>query len=315
MQQSSNEPPSWYTHPPKDYQFIYSTAASKTQQSARNIALLSINRSLYSELSDSFSSKNPPIHINSSLELKALQETSAKIANSLVFHGIKTLESTTFRSQNLILISVSRASIFAEQKQKLDAVYTPIKKQLEALYSLDPLKQYALIAPTITLLDEIAARAKLLEIISNGFDGGEYFAFVNSIKDNFKQLQKNIGMRVLGNLNAIRFVRYIQEGIVQQNITVDKTLSEKESYTLFILTAVDKKMDYQFYKTTLTVTTIVATKDKKVIAEKLHTFIGKSRKDYQDAQAQAEESVGKQVKSLGIFNFLGLDNTMKKGKE
>ncbi|WP_345980218.1 hypothetical protein [Sulfurimonas sp. HSL3-2] len=307
LKKMEDRPPLWYTNPPKDTTFIYSTASSKTMQSARNIAVLSINRDLNTKVMELFKSSNSPLEIKNELEYKNLMQTSMKVVNSIVFHGIKTINSAQFHSQQLILISVSREMIFQEEKKKLDAIYEPLKKELETIDTLTPIEQYAVLKPVTSKLDEIAVLAALLQTVSTGYDANEYFAFVNNTKEMIEKIDDSTALRVLGDFNSLRLVRYIEGGLSNESLLVNKTLEKKNSYNIFIMTTVDEKMDYQFYKTTLGVKTIVATKEKKIISEKMHTFIGKSRKSNNDARLQAESSVEKTIRSFGIFDFLGLN--------
>lgn len=307
IKKAEDRPPLWYTNPPKDYTFIYSTASSKTLQSARNVAVLSINKDLYAKVMDMLKASDSPLHVKSELEYTRLMQTSSKIVNNIVFHGIKTINNAQFHSQELILISVSRDMIFQEEKKKLDAIYEPLKKELEAIDTLTPLEQYAVLKPNTSKLDEIAILSALLQTISTGYDANEYFAFVNNTKEKIESIKNTIAIRVLGDFNSLRLVRYVEGGISSEYLFVNKTLERENSYNIFIMTTVDEKMDYQFYRTTLTVKIVIATKEKKVITEKRHTFIGKSRKSNNDARLQAEASVEKTIRSSGIFDFLGLN--------
>lgn len=298
--------PLWYTNPPKDYNFIYSTATSKTLQSAHNIAILSINKDLNSKIIESLTSSNTPLHLKDETDKQNIVKTSSLITKKLVFHGVRTLNSTLYHSQELILISVLREAVFEDEKSKLDTLYLPLKKEFKTLDAYTPLEQYVKIDQIKPKLYEIAVRAELLQIISNGYDASEYFAFFNSLRDRFLDIKKSLDIRVLGDYNSLPFVKPVEDGLRGSELEVTKDLKRANSYHIFLTAKIKKKMDYQFYKVTLTAKIIIATKDKKIISTKLHTFVGKSRKSYKDAQLQAESGFMKSIKYFGVFNFLGL---------
>lgn len=301
-----DKPPLWYTNPPKDYNFIYATASSKMLQSAHNIAVLSINKDLNSKIIDALKAPDAPLHVQDDADYKMLVDTSLAITKKLVFHGINTLKDAEYHSEQLILISVARDVIFKEEKNKVDAIYLPLQKEFEAIDALSPIEQYAKLNRITSALNEIAIRAELLQIVLNGYDAGEYFSFVNQLKEKTKEINNSVVIRVLGDVNSLLFVKPVENGLHDKELYISKNLDRSNSYNIFVTTNIDNKMDYQFYKTTLTAKIITATKDKKIISTKMHTFIGKSRKGYADAKLQAESGFIKKVKSFGIFEFLGL---------
>ncbi|MBU0632036.1 hypothetical protein KKA17_05265 [bacterium] len=301
-----DRPPLWYTNPPKDYNFIYATASSNTLQSARNIAVLSINKDLNSKILDAIKAPDAALHVQDDADYNMLFDTSLAITKKLVFHGIKTLKDAEYHSEQLILISIARDALFEEEKSKLDAVYLPLKKEFETIDTISPIEQYAKLNLITSALNEIAIRAELLQIVLNGYDAGEYLSFVNQLKDKTKEINNSIAVRILGDVNSLPFVKPVEIGLLDKELYITRTLDRGNSYNIFLTTDIDKKMDYQFYKTTLTAKIITATKDKKIISTKMHTFIGKSRKGYADAKLQAESGFIKKVKSFGVFEFLGL---------
>ncbi len=300
--------PFWYTNPPSDYKFIYSTAASKTPQSARNVAVLSINTTLNTKVTDALNSTTSPLHVRSEKERQELAQSSSKIVNKIVFHGIQTINTARFHSEQLILIRVSRDMIFQEQKSKLDALYIPIKKKFEAPQTLTPLQEYATLKPLYSRLNDIAVLAQLLTIITPGYDSNEYFAFVNQLRKRTDDLKSSIALRILGDLNSLGLVKPVEEALSKEGLYLTRKLDREENYNIFLTTNAQKQMDYQFYKVTLTLKSIIATQDKHIISTKMHTFIGKSRKSYADAKLQAESGLNSAIKLSGIFDFFGLNS-------
>ncbi|WP_345993291.1 hypothetical protein [Sulfurimonas sp. HSL-1716] len=306
IKKAEEKPPPWYMNPPKDSEFIYETASATTLLGARNNALLLINRNLYSQIMKTFKASNSPLHIKNELEYKELMQASSKAVNDIVFQSIKILHTIQFHSNQFILLAVPKNMIFQKEKKKLDALYEPLKKELESIDGLSTLEQYARLKPAAQKLNKIAVLAALLQTLSAGFDTHEYFTFVNDTKERTAAIKNSMSVRVLGDFNSLKLVNQLKQGLSKEDIFIDKTLNRENGYDIFMLTDAAQKTDSRFFNIVLTVKIITATKDKKIISVKTHTFTGKSNKSYEDAKLQAESNMNARLRSLRIFDFLGL---------
>jgi hypothetical protein len=302
--------PSWYTSPPQDYLNFYAVAIDPDETKAKNKAILNLRQGLLEALNKEFTKSDHKLGYIDEELLAVLARANEEICNTIPLRNVKVSERTELEGNTVILIQISRESLFETLEAASTNKMAESKAEYEKIKNLPVLQKYAAIKPLVKQYAYLAAYTQFKEIVLSTFRTTEDFLHLKELRDTLGELRSTITFYVLSDANSISFVNSIKEALIAEGLSLDNKMSSENGFKLLITSSTLDSMDYSFMQSKNLVKFNLYNTKKEEIAFRQHTFIGKSRKSYRDAKEQASVDLGKKVKKIGIFDFIGI--TQKK---
>lgn len=298
--------PSWYTSPPQDYFNIYAVAIDPDPAKAKNKAILNLRQGLLEALNKEFAKSDHKLGYIDEELLAVLARANEEICNTISLRSVKVTETTEFEGSTVILVQISRESLFEILEAASANKMAESKAAYDAIKDLPVLQKYAAIKPLVKQYAHLAAYTQFKEIVLSTFRATEDFLHLKELRDTLGELRSTITFYVLSDANSISFVNSIKEALIAEGLSLDNQMSSENAFKLLITSSTLDSMDYSFMQSKNLVKFNLYNTKKEEIAFRQHTFIGKSRKSYRDAKEQASVDLGKKVQKLGVFDFIGV---------
>ena len=299
------KPPVWYTSPPQDFKFFYITSSGTTQLKAKNKAFATLRAQINFDLDKAFIDKTSRLKIAQDQDIKSILKENEIFSNTLSMRGVKVEKTAVYKQEHLLLIKLSRNSIF-------DYVEKIAIKRLKASKSrYDKFKDKIAIKRYIGLLQEMKHYPKLASIIEAKkislatYDTYDEFSYLNNIRSEYIKLKKSISFYILSDVNSRIFVSNIKDALIASGLTISSKPISDDSLKLFITSKTNNSQNYSFNQSKTLIKYRTYTQKKEEVAFRQHTFIGKSRKSHGEAKAQSAVHEKSKIKKLGIYNFIG----------
>ncbi|EDZ61747.1 hypothetical protein SMGD1_0832 [Sulfurimonas gotlandica GD1] len=299
--------PSWFTNLPKDYKNFYAVAAASDETKAKSIAINELRKNIIKDLDASFSTPNHSLSPSSQM-LNEIISANLHLANTLSMRAIKVEKTELFNGQILMLISIQREELFKKINSDLN---TKIKR-LGQFYSLNkdtiPIKRYVYLKPLMSQYAYLASRTAFAQISISTYNSNNNFRLLKELENEYNNLQTSINFYILSDGNSRVYTKTIKDAIEKDGLSVSNKSKDSHTLKLLISSSTDNTNEYTFNvsKNLVKFTTFDANKNQILFRQ--HTFIGKSRKNHQDAKEQTIEHINAKVKQLGIFDFIGIQS-------
>jgi len=299
--------PTWYTHIPSDYKFLYAVAKSTTIEQAKKNAIVKMRDNLSKEVNTKFSSKNHKLQPLKKEILNKIKKYNVEVANRLSFNRVKIEKSKTFKGEELVLISIPRISIFNKLKSISDVKFHRAQEVNKKALNKNAIKRFMALEIAVKEWETLASLAQYKELLISTYSANEEFIFLNDLKEEYNELKNSINFYVLTDGNSRIFSKSIKKAIEAKGLSVKNRINTKNSFKLLVTSKTIKSQNYTFNKSRNLVKLTTFDNDKNKISFRQHTFIGKSRKNYKEAKEQAAIHLDYKIKKLGIFDFIGFE--------
>ena len=299
--------PTWYTSPPQDLQYFYATGSGINHINAKNNAISNLRTTLNYNLDKAFLDKTTKLKIAQNQDIKLILLENEKFANTITMRGLKIDKTDIFKKEHLVLIKLSRNLVFDYASKLSTKKFEISKSRYESYRDNIAIKKYTF------LLDEMPdyySLASLLEakILSfNTYDFNEEVLYLDEIRSEFLKLKQSISFYILSDVNSKIYVSAVKDAIIASGLTISSQPIGDNSLNIFITSKTINSQDYTFNKSKTLVKYRTYNQDKKEVAFRQHTFIGKSRVSYIDAKNQSAVYQKNKIKKLGVYNFIGFN--------
>ncbi|MDA7817001.1 hypothetical protein N9A28_02300 [Sulfurimonas sp.] len=286
--------PSWFTNPSQDSEYIYGVGEAKTFQEAQDIATISLRENLSLHVTSVFDDNDNYVEI---------LKKSSEISNKLSLKQIETMKTKEFKGNFLVLIGIEKIKVLNKISPISTSKFNRFKLQSEMLAGKDDIQRFIALEELMASYSEVASLVGYRNILNNNKVEVQY---LRNMYNNYTSLQNSINIYVLTDVGSRIFSPVIVKYIDEKNISMDKNTNVENSLRLLITSTSKEEQDYSFNKTSSLVKFTLFDKSKNILAFKQHTFIARSRKDYEDAKKQNAINMSYKVKKLGLFNFIGI---------
>lgn len=300
-------PPIWYTNVPTDEKLFYAVGSSDTIESAAKNAITSMRERLNSNINDLIKA---PTHRLQPLDKTMLEDIfiqSIDISKKLSLKNVKIDKSQEFNGEKLVLISIPKATLFERLKAISEAQYLRTKQEFDMTKNAAILKRFVILDSLMQKFSNIASLAQYKEFLLSTYNPNSEFEFLKSMKTEYENLKSSINIYVLTDSNSRIFSSFIKNSLNEKGLSTKNDFDSEISLKLLITSTTEESQEYSFNKSKSLVKFTIFDKNKKLLSLRQHTFIGKSRKDYQDAKEQSALYLKSKVERLGIFDFIGIE--------
>lgn len=298
--------PSWYLNPQKDSQFLYATGSASNIQKAEANAIATLRNDLIQNLNSEFDNINHPLLQDNREFINALHDSNEHLCNTLSMRGAKVFKSETIQNTSYVIVKLSKKNLFDYLSVSSNKQLQNSKEKYALAKNKIPIQKYIILKPLVAKYPQQASITQLKSHLISSYNPNNDFLYLKNLLNDFINLKKNISFYLLSDVNARAFVPKIQNALSKEGFLISKTPNNKDSLTIFITSATDETREYAFLKSKNLVKFKIIDSSKKMIAFRQHTFIGNSKKSYDDAKEQAVIYAETKINKLGIFDFIGL---------
>ena len=298
--------PSWYLNPPQSNgSSLYGIGEGSDINSAKASALNSIASTLSVTVSSKFKKTETSRSFNGNEDAyhSALNTVKAEV-KEMEFSDYKVIQNQITQGKALVLVEVSRRTLFNSQKTKLDLYYKELKDEQRTIKNHSPLKQALLYNKSIEKTQKLHSSALLTKTIDANFNTDEYMNFISKLKLSKENSLNRAKVTLINDKNSEIFVKIMKEGLNKAGI---RTVSSRSNTKIYLKNSLQRDTVYGFKITKSDLS--ISTKDakNKTIATNNIILSGKSRYDYRKAQQNSALILKKKIEENGIFKVLGIE--------
>ncbi|QOY54994.1 hypothetical protein HUE87_01740 [Candidatus Sulfurimonas marisnigri] len=298
--------PTWYTNIPKDNLLLYAVGTSDTIEKAKKVAVYSMRVSLSTELDESFKSSSHLLQPLDDDTLKKISEQNSDISKKLYLNHIKLVKSKNYKGEVLVLISIYKEEIYQSLKIISDAKMSRVKQEKSLITAKTDIEKFVALDPLMLEYHTLASLTGYKELLKYTYNSDDEFRFLRLMKDEYDEIKSNLNIYILADGNSRFFSSIIKNAIEEKGLNAANSTDNKNSFKLLITSKTDESQEYSFNKSKSLIKFTLFDKEKKEVAFRQHTFIGKSRKNLIEAKEQSAINLRSKIKQLGVFDFIGI---------
>ena len=299
--------PSWYTTLPKDFNFFYAKGADKDVAKAKKKAIASLRSQINAELNNAFKTRSSKLAIDANQNIDSLLMANEYLANTLSMRAVKLDKNAEFQGDVLVLIKLSRKDVFDAVNRSLTNRFKASKKEFESASDKIAIKKYIVTLKLMKDYPKYASKIQAKKVALASYDTYDEFTYLNDLRATHVKLKKDITFYVLSDVNSRLFTSSVKDALRSSGLVLSSGSKNKDALKLLITSKTENTQNYSFNQSKSLVKFTTYDVNKKQVSFKQHTFIGKSRKSYQEAKQQSSLHVKGKISKVGIFNFLGLE--------
>ncbi len=300
-------PPAWYTSAPKDFKYFYATASADTLTLAKNKAIIKLRKQIQDSLDSNFTDKKTSLKISEEFDINSILKENEHFVNTMSFITLKIDKTAEFKGEQLILIKLSRKSIF----DKLNIIASKKIKESKESYKLIKdndilIKKYSILNNIMKDYAKLASLIEAKRVIINSHNNSNDIKYLNELNERYLKLKNKLSIYVLSDINSRIYVQAVKDALKNAGIELSSEPKSDKSLKLYITSKTENMKDYGFKKSKSLVKYSTYDLNKNRVLFRQHTFSAKSRKGYSDAKAQTAIHEMSKIRKLGIFDFLGV---------
>lgn len=299
--------PSWYTNIPQDDKLFYAVGASSTIDKAKKNAIASMRENLAGQINNSLKMPTHKLHALENTILDNIFKQSLDISKKLSFSNTKLVKSESFKGEKLVLISISKQNLFEKLKIISDAQFLRTKQEYDVTRNSATLKRFVILDSLMKKFAYIASLTQYKKFLLSTYSSNNEFEFLTSMKNEYDRLKLSINIYVLADANSRVFSSIIKKSLNEKGLRTKNDFDSEVSLKLLLISETQESQEYTFNKSKSLVKLTTLNKNKKILALRQHTFIGKSRKSHEDAKVHSAVYLENKIKRLGIFDFIGIE--------
>ncbi len=299
--------PSWYTTLPKDFNFIYATASNSDDLKAKKQAIAKLRSQINKELDDAFIKQTTKLAVASNQDIKPILKTNEYVANTLSMRAVSIDKRAVFKGEHLVLVKLSRKTLFDALSRSLNKKLPLSIKAFKNTQDQIAIKRYIVISKLMKNYVIIASLIQAKKVAIANYSTYDEFTHLNELFTAYKKLKKDITISVLSDVNSRGFTSPVKNALRASGLLLSSQMSSKDALKLLITSKTDQTQNYSFNQSKSLVKFTTYDINKKQVAFKQHTFIGKSRKNFKEAKQESAIHLKSKIRKVGIFHFLGLE--------
>lgn len=296
--------PSWYLNPPQNSSsYLYGAGEGKDIQTAKASALSSVAASLSitvsSELKRTLSSQT--YNGNESTSRSAISSLKTEV-KAMEFSDYQVTQNQQLEDKFLVLVKVSRARLYQDQKEKLQQFSQELKDERQRITQSTPLNQVMLYEDTLQKTAKLKSLAFITKTVNNTFNPQPYLQQINQLQTDKINALNHLRVKIHSDGKSNIFIDAIKEGLNSAGI---KSVTSKANTNIYLKSSFvnDEVYGYKISKATLSLSSKA---ENKTIASNTLILSGKSRYDYTKAKYNSAQILRKKIKSEGLFTILGI---------
>jgi len=298
--------PSWYLNPPSNNgASLYGVGDGRTIDEAKTSALNAIAASLSTTVSSEFKKSESTQSFNGDENAyrSALNTIKAQV-KEMEFNDYQVIRNQVSSGKVLVLVEVSRARLFQNQKEKLDRYSQELAREEKNIARQSPLKKAFLYSEQLMKTQKLQSMALLSKTINSDFDTSPYLKQAADFKQAQRDTINSTKVHVSADTQGRLFIDTLKEGLNKAGF---KTVPAKAETNIHIKNnfQLDEIYGFKIAKATLSFSTNDA--KHKTIATRSITVSGKSRYDYDKAKANAAQALARKIDKEGIYTLLGIE--------
>lgn len=297
--------PSWYLNPPQSNgASLYGVGEGRDINAAKTSALNSIAASLSITVSSEFKKSESTKSFNGDENAyhSALNTIKAQV-KEIEFNDYQIIQNQITLTHSFVLVEVSRAKLFQNQKEKLIRFSTELKAEGKNIARQSSLQKAFMYSKQVQKAQKLNSLALLTKTINADFSITPYLQEVAKIKEAHNDALNDTRVYVSADKEARIFMDTLKEGLNKAGL---KVVSRKANAGIHIKNTfqTDEIYGFKIAKASLS----LSSKDgkNKTIATRSIKISGKSRYDYDKAKANAAHSLGQKIEQEGIYTLLGI---------
>lgn len=298
-------PPSWYTNVPTNNELFYAAGTANTIENAKKNAIVSMRNSLNMQLNAAF--KNKKYNLKN-LDKNLLEDIFAYneiVSKKISIKKITLVKSKAFNGKQIVLISILRSKLFLKLKHISNIELSRVKQEYQARRKSIAIKRFIVLDSLMLNYAKIASLAGYKKFLVPPYEEYDEFSFLNKMKDEYDSLKEHINIYILSDANSKLFALTIKSILKEKGLNTRNDMNSKNALKLLITSATGDSREYSFNRSESLIKFTTFDIKKNKISFKQHTFVGKSKKDAEDAKQHAANNLKYKIKKLGIFNFIG----------
>ncbi|MCW8894682.1 MAG: LPP20 family lipoprotein [Sulfurimonas sp.] len=299
--------PSWYTNIPQDDKLFYAVGAADTIDKAKNNAIASMRENLAEQIDNSFKEVTHKLLPIDNTILQNIFKQNLDISKKLFFKNITLANSQSFKGEKLVLISISKQDLFKKLKIISDAQFLRTKQEYAVTRNSATLKRFIVLDELMEKFAHIASLAEYKTFLLSTYNSDDEFEFLKNMKNEYDRLKASINIYVLTDSNSRIFSKIIKNSLNEKGLSTKNSFENEVSLKLLITSETTQSQEYSFNQSKSLVKFTLFDKQKTLLSLRQHTFIGKSRKSYEDAKIQSAVYLKNKINKLGIFDFIGIE--------
>jgi hypothetical protein len=297
--------PSWYLNTPQNNgTSLYGVGEGRDINDAKASALNSIAASLSITVSSEFkkSESTKSFNGNENAYHSALNTIKAQV-KEIEFTDYQIIQNQITSTRSFVLVEVSRAKLFQNQKEKLIRFSTELEAEQKNISRQSSLQKAFMYSKQVQKAQKLNSLALLAKTINSNFNINPFLQQIAKIKETRNDSLNNTRVYISADKEAKVFIDVLKEGLNKAGI---KTVSSSANASIYLKNnfQTDEIYGFKIAKANLS----LSSKDakSKTIATRSIKISGKSRYDYDKAKANASHALAKKIEQEGIYTLLGI---------
>lgn len=297
--------PSWYLNPPQNNgSVLYGLGEGRDINAAKTSALNSIAASLSITVSSEFkkSESTKSFNGNENAYHSALNTIKAQV-KEIEFNDYQIIQNQITSTRSFVLVEVSRAKLFQNQKEKLERFSTELAAEQKNISRQSSLQKAFMYSNQVQKAQKLNSLALLAKTINTNFNINPYLQQIAKIKEVHNDSLNDTRVYISADKDAKVFIDVLKEGLNKAGI---KTVSSSANASIYLKNSfqTDEIYGFKIAKASLSLSSKDA--NKKTIATRSIKLSGKSRYDYDKAKANAAQTLAQKIEQEGIYTLLGI---------
>ncbi len=297
--------PSWFINPPHNNgSSLYGVGEGRDINAAKTSALNAIAASLSITVSSKFkkSESTNSFNGNENAYHSALNTIKAQV-KEIEFNDYQIIQNQVTPQSALVLVEVSRARLFENQKEKLERFSTELAAEQKNISRQSSLQKAFMYSNQVKKAQKLKSLALLAKSINSNFNTDPYLQQEAKIRQSHNDSVNDVKVYVSADTEARIFIDVLKEGLNKAGL---KTVDNRANARIHLKNSfqTDEIYGFKIAKANLSLSSKDA--NNKTIATKSIKLSGKSRYDYDKAKANSAYALGQKIEQEGIYTLLGI---------
>ncbi len=299
--------PNWYTNMPKSNEVYHAVGMADTIEKAKENAILSMRKSLNSQVNSTFTSNKYNLKNLDNILLKKILEHNKMVSQKISIKNITIVESKTIDNNKIVLINIPKSKLFLKLRLISSAELSRVKQEYQTKRNPIALKRFIILDSLMQKYAKIASLAGYKKFLIPQYEEYDEFSFLNKMKAEYDNLKPFVSVCIVHDANSKLFALTIKKLLIDKGINVVKDIKDRNSLKILVTSKSIKSKEQSLNKVESHIKFAAYDGKKNQISFKKYTFIGKSKIDPQEAKQNVADNLKYKIEKLGITNFFSFE--------
>ncbi|MCF6339826.1 MAG: LPP20 family lipoprotein [Sulfurimonas sp.] len=299
--------PNWYTNMPKSNELYHAVGMANTIEKAKENAIISMRENLNLLVDSTFTSNKYHLKNLDKDLLEKILEYNKMVSEKISIKNITIVKSETINNNKVVLINIPKSELFLKLKFISSVELSRVKQEYQARRNPIALKRFIILDSLMQKYAKIASLAGYKKFLIPQYDEYDEFSFLNKMKAEYDNLRPFVSVCIVYDTNSKLFALTIKKLLMDKGINVVKDIKDRNSLKLFITSKSSSSKEQSLNKVKSHIKFAAFDGRKNQISFKEYTFIGKSKKDVQEAKQQIANNLKSKIEKLGISDFFSFE--------